>query len=81
MDELRPTVDHVMPKAEGGILSKKNKVHACADCNSLKGDMNIDQFILAIDAMQRLNHNDYQRQKAYLRKVKKSCINLKQIKR
>lgn len=79
LDELRPTVDHVKPKSDGGILSKKNKVYACTDCNSIKGDMNVDQFIEAISGMQRLNHIEYQRQKAYLRKVKTACINLKKI--
>ena len=66
IDELRPTVDHIKPKSDGGILSKKNKVHACTDCNAIKGDMNVDQFIEAISGMQRLNHIEYQRQKAYL---------------
>lgn len=80
-DRNQVTVDHVMPKTQGGILSKKNKVYACNGCNSLKADLTIEEMVKLIDILQRLNHSNYQKQKAYLRKVKKSCINLIKIKR
>lgn len=33
-----PTVDHVIPRSRGGVNNIANKVMACADCNTRKGN-------------------------------------------
>jgi 5-methylcytosine-specific restriction endonuclease McrA len=45
LDEYSRTVDHILPKSRGGVLSKKNKVYSCLQCNQLKGDMTPDEFL------------------------------------
>lgn len=40
----RATLDHIIPKARGGGFSWRNLVLACADCNRLKEDREIDAF-------------------------------------
>jgi len=36
--DLPLTIDHIIPKAKGGIDSWENLVSACTKCNNLKGD-------------------------------------------
>ena len=45
LDEYSRTVDHILPKSKGGVLSKKNKVYSCLQCNQLKGDKTPDEFL------------------------------------
>jgi len=35
------TVDHVIPKSEGGLNTKQNLVICCGKCNNLKADMTV----------------------------------------
>jgi len=39
------TVDHVVPKARGGGNIAENLVAACLECNRLKGDMRVVEFV------------------------------------
>lgn len=39
------TVDHVVPKSAGGTWARYNLVLACYRCNSLKADMEFDNFM------------------------------------
>lgn len=41
----RATIDHIYPKAFGGMRSWNNIVMACTLCNSKKGTMNVNDFI------------------------------------
>lgn len=38
------TVDHLRPISRGGTDDEENLVAACADCNSLKGDLTAAEF-------------------------------------
>ncbi len=42
------TMDHVVPKSKGGKKSRKNIVLACRNCNSKKGNMPIEKFLLTL---------------------------------
>jgi hypothetical protein len=70
IDSLSRTVDHLYPKSRGGILSNKNKVPACGDCNKLKADMNVVEFRRAISAMIFLEQTSHKKRLSYLKKVK-----------
>ena len=47
------TVDHVIPKFNGGLDTPLNLVGCCKECNELKGNMSKDEFIT------RLKNGDY----------------------
>ena len=70
LDDLSRTVDHLYPKSRGGILSNKNKVPACGDCNKLKGNMNVKEFQRALNALMFFEATNHKKQMAYLKKVK-----------
>lgn len=38
------TLDHVVPKAQGGSRSHKNLVLACGECNQRKAAMSVQEF-------------------------------------
>ena len=38
------TVDHIVPKSKGGILSNNNKAFCCKRCNQFKSDMDVEGF-------------------------------------
>lgn len=40
------TVDHIIPKCEGGTRSERNAVCACWRCNNKRGNMPADQFLI-----------------------------------
>jgi hypothetical protein len=70
IDNLSRTVDHLYPKSRGGILSNKNKVPSCGDCNKLKADMNVVEFKRAISSMIFLEQTSHKKRISYLKKVK-----------
>jgi hypothetical protein len=41
------TVDHLIPRAKGGLSTPKNCVCACVDCNSEKKVLDLEDFIKA----------------------------------
>ena len=43
------TLDHVLPKSQGGTNNLKNLVICCNDCNRKKSDLLLTQFIKAFD--------------------------------
>ncbi|WP_175987058.1 HNH endonuclease [Bacillus sp. Marseille-Q1617] len=43
------TIDHVIPKSQGGISSFANCVPACSQCNEAKGSMNVEEFLYYYD--------------------------------
>lgn len=45
LNEKTATVDHVIPKSQGGSSYADNLVCACQECNLEKGDMMPDDFI------------------------------------
>lgn len=40
------TIDHMIPKARGGMNKQSNRVWCCKACNSLKMDMTVEEFFL-----------------------------------
>ena len=42
-DKKDLTVDHILPRAQGGITSWKNTISACFQCNSTKADKTPEQ--------------------------------------
>lgn len=76
IDDLSRTVDHLYPKSRGGILSNKNKVPACGDCNKLKSNMNIKEFERALSAMIFLEQTNHKKRMSYLKKVRINTIKL-----
>lgn len=45
----RKTKDHIIPRSLGGLNNKINLVPCCHDCNSLKGNRSLRQFIVRIE--------------------------------
>jgi 5-methylcytosine-specific restriction endonuclease McrA len=39
------TLDHLRPKAKGGLTELANLVIACGRCNTLKGDLDLYRFL------------------------------------
>ena len=42
------TIDHVVPKSEGGGNNTTNARCCCFTCNQMKGSMDLDEFIKKI---------------------------------
>jgi 5-methylcytosine-specific restriction endonuclease McrA len=76
IDEMSRTVDHLYPKSRGGVLSNKNKVPACKDCNQLKGDLSITEFERALNSLIQFEVTNHRKQLGHLKKVR---FNVKQI--
>ena len=70
IDEYSSTIDHLYPKSRGGILSKRNKVPACGDCNKLKGSMDIEEFHRALNGLIYYEHTKHKESLSHLKKVK-----------
>jgi hypothetical protein len=43
--QLRPTLDHVIPRRSGGRSELSNYVAACRWCNNRKGCMSLEEFL------------------------------------
>lgn len=52
---IHNTKDHVIPKSKFGKSDYKNLVSACNECNLLKSDLVIRQFIKKVQHMQEFN--------------------------
>lgn len=72
LDDYSRTVDHLYPKSRGGILSNDNKVPSCGECNKLKGNMNVREFVRALTSMIYKEHARHKTEISYLKKVKKN---------
>lgn len=44
LNDFVRTVDHIVPKSVGGILSKDNKVYSCRRCNQFKANTDPETF-------------------------------------
>lgn len=44
-DQCRMTLDHVVPRSQGGSNDSYNLVTACLDCNMAKGDKSLKHFV------------------------------------
>lgn len=42
---VKPTMDHIVPRARGGNNRKTNIIVCCAECNSLKSDFDLETFL------------------------------------
>ncbi|WP_232217795.1 HNH endonuclease [Virgibacillus sp. SK37] len=43
--EIANTIDHIIPKSKGGITSFSNCVPACSNCNGVKGNLDIEEYL------------------------------------
>ena len=43
----RATLDHVIPRSQGGPTTADNIVVACASCNHNRGTLGADEFVLS----------------------------------
>lgn len=43
------TIDHIIPKSQGGLSSFSNCVLACASCNETKDSMALDEYLFYFD--------------------------------
>lgn len=48
-DPLRATLDHLVPRSQGGKDSRKNLVLACYQCNQAKGRIGHEEFLRLIE--------------------------------
>lgn len=71
------TVEHVMPKSQGGIRSKKNKIIVCIQCNQLKGDMTINQFLQALKMSSAQAKESYERTAYRINKTIRNVENIR----
>lgn len=70
LDEYSFTSDHLYPKSRGGILSNKNKVPCCGDCNKMKGSMSVVEFSRALNGMIYYEHTRHKISLSHLKKLK-----------
>lgn len=43
------TIDHIIPKSQGGLSSFSNCVPACVNCNEAKDSMTLDEYLFYLD--------------------------------
>jgi len=70
LDEYSRTVDHIVPKSQGGILSNSNKVPCCRKCNELKSNKNPLEFLKSLDSLIYYENTEHNRRISYLRRVR-----------
>ena len=49
------TMEHLIPKSQGGTLAEDNIVAACKACNKARGDKSIYEFVKEQEAKQLLD--------------------------
>ena len=76
LDEYSRTIDHLRPKSRGGVLSNKNKVPCCGDCNKMKGNMDIAEFNRALNGLIFYEHTRHRLSLSHLKKIKLNVENL-----
>jgi len=52
----RVTLDHIIPKSEGGSWHTSNLVIACLDCNQLRGPQKYEDFVQALEILEGKIH-------------------------
>jgi len=75
-EQVQPTKDHLLPKSQNGILSKRNKVFACESCNAMKGNLLPDQFLMVMESMVIATKHSHQRE---ISRLKRIMTNVRQI--
>lgn len=76
LDEYSFTLDHLYPKSRGGVLSNKNKVPCCGDCNKMKGNMDVVEFNRALNGLIFYEHTRHRLSLSHLKKIKLNVENL-----
>lgn len=69
LDRYSRTVDHLIPKSKGGILSNDNKVSCCKTCNQLKANMDPFEFKRFINFMITFEKQKHSEKIGYLKKI------------
>lgn len=76
LNDFNRTVDHIIPKAMGGILSNDNKVFACKRCNQFKADTDPEMFLGMVKFLTKQMDQDHAQKMAYYRAL---TINLTKL--
>jgi hypothetical protein len=50
------TIDHLIPKSKGGLMTPLNTVCSCRVCNKNKGSKSLEEFLSAEDYTRVLNY-------------------------
>lgn len=76
--ESDKTIDHLIPKAKGGLNELENLFIACKDCNQWKANMTISEFIKEVETY--LKNNKTINFKTYTRIDLQNIINYERTK-
>jgi 5-methylcytosine-specific restriction endonuclease McrA len=69
LNETIRTVDHIVPKSMGGILSNDNKVFACKRCNQFKADVDPETFLGMVKFLSREFDATHEEKMSYYRRL------------
>tara|TARA_B100001245_G_C22650036_1_gene319205 strand:- start:190 stop:552 length:363 start_codon:yes stop_codon:yes gene_type:complete len=79
LSDWNRTVDHIVPKSKGGILSNDNKAYCCKRCNQFKADMDVVGLRGMVKfLLDELNREHEDRVSYYSRVISRLDILLKQ---
>jgi len=71
LNDWTRTVDHIIPKSKGGILSNDNKVWSCKRCNSFKADSDVVTFKNMVTFLLNELNRDHENKVGYYVRLKK----------
>lgn len=74
LPEKDPTFDHIVEKKNGGSFHIKNGVCACKSCNSVRGHMPFELFMISVRSPQTRDYFLNRRRKEHLKKGFKRTI-------
>ena len=77
IDKDSRTIDHLLPKSRGGVLSNNNKVPSCSDCNQLKDNLDINEFEKLVERLLFFELKNHRMRKGYLIRVKHNIAKIK----
>ena len=69
LNSYNRTVDHIIPKSKGGILSNDNKVFACKRCNQFKSDMLPDELLAMARFIEKEFDREHEEKMGYYRRL------------
>lgn len=76
LNDWNRTVDHIIPKSKGGILSNDNKVWSCKRCNQFKADSNVVEFKGMVTFLLNELNRDHENKVSYYIRLKKRLTQL-----
>lgn len=76
LNDWNRTVDHIVPKSKGGILSNDNKVWCCKRCNQFKADTDVFQFKEMVTFLLNELNRDHENKIGYYVRLRKRLAKL-----